>query len=90
MGDGSLPMVGVAEAENPPAGQLGLAHSILLGQLQVFQMASPGSVCLHCQLLFMSQHHHSPHQAHGECPGIPRTAAGGLLDGGGVLSRVSL
>lgn len=45
-GDGPLPMVGVAEAENSPAGQFGLAYSITLGQLQVFQMASLESVRL--------------------------------------------
>lgn len=78
-GDVSLPMVGVAEAENSPAGQFGLAHSITLGQLQVFQMASLGSVCFHCQLLFMSHHHHYPHQVHVERPGTPGTAAGGFL-----------
>lgn len=78
-GDASLPMLGVAEAENSPAGRFGLAHSITLGQLQVFQMASLESVCLHCQLLFMSHCHHCPHQVHAECPGTPGTAAGGLL-----------
>ena len=72
-------MVGVAEVENPPAGQLGLARSIPLGQLQGFQMASPGSVCLHCQLLFMSQRHPSPRQTHAESPGTPRAVAGGFL-----------
>ena len=74
-----MPAVGAAEAENPPAGRLGLARSLPLGQLQVFQMASPGSVCLHRQLLFTSQRHPSPRQTHGERPGTPRAVAGGVL-----------
>lgn len=47
-------MVGVAGEENSPAGPLGLAHSITLGQLQVLQMASLEAARCHCQLLFMS------------------------------------
>lgn len=43
-GDAFLSMVGVAEAEKPPAGQFGRARGITLGQLQVSQMASLESV----------------------------------------------
>lgn len=78
-GDASVPMVRVAEAENSPAGQFGLAQSTTLGQLQVFQMVSLQSVCCHWQLLFVSRHHHYPHPVHIERPGTPGTAAGGSL-----------
>ncbi|KAI5280102.1 Cytoplasmic Aconitate Hydratase [Manis pentadactyla] len=54
-GGGSWSMVGVAGEEISPAGPLGLAHSITLGQLQVLQMASLEAARSHCQLLFMSR-----------------------------------
>lgn len=71
-------MVGVTEAENSPAGQFGLARSVTLGQLQVLQMASLESVCLPCQLLFMSHSQYYPHHTHAERSGPPGNATEGF------------
>lgn len=72
-------MVGVTAAENSPAGPFGLVHGITLGPRQVLQMASPGSVRLRCQLLFLSHSQDSPHSIHAECSGSPGNATEGFL-----------
>lgn len=77
-GDAFLSMVGVAEAEKPPAGQFGRARGITLGQLQVSQMASLESVCLCRQVLFMSHCLYQPHRLRVERPGTPENAPEGF------------
>ncbi|KAK2094382.1 hypothetical protein P7K49_028120, partial [Saguinus oedipus] len=62
--DAFLPMAAVAEAENSPAGRFGLVRDLMLGQLQVFQMASLESAQLHSQPLFMAHCPHHPHEMH--------------------------
>lgn len=92
-GDGFLSMVGVAEAENSPAGQLGPARSLTLGQFAGVPDGQPGvHLCPSPVFAYVSLSTPSPWFEWPACMlsgWHSRKLSRGLLDGGSILRNIS-